>query len=72
MSQQCALAAKKANSILGCIKKQRDQKNKEVYPLPLVCPRGATSGILCAVLGSSFQERQRNSRGSPLKGYKDE
>ena len=50
MSQQCALAAKKASGILECIKECGQQVAS------LLCPDEATFGVLCPVLCSSVQD----------------
>jgi len=51
--------------------KERGQQVKGGHLLTRAEQREATSGVLCLVLGSSVQERQRTSRASPAEGCKD-
>ena len=57
MSHQCALVARKANGILGCIKRSAGQQVKGGSPPALLYPSEVASGVLCPVLGSPLQER---------------
>lgn len=66
-SQQCALAAKKANDILACIRHSFNRGSQEVI-LPSI--GGAAPGVLCPALGSPVQERPGRTAENPVEGYK--
>jgi len=69
MSQQCALAAKKASGLLGCI--ECGQQVEGGSPPPLLYSGEAPSAVLCPVLGSPVQEKQATTGKSPAEGYED-
>ncbi|KAK4816570.1 hypothetical protein QYF61_017960 [Mycteria americana] len=67
MSQQCALAAKKANGILSCIKEECCQHVEGGDPSSLLSTGEASSGV-CSVLGPSVQEKTWTYWRKPSKG----
>ncbi|GAB0179516.1 cAMP-dependent protein kinase inhibitor alpha [Grus japonensis] len=70
MSHQCALAAQKANHILGCIKRRMASRPWEMI-LPLYS--GETPpGVLHPSLESSVQEGHGPVRAGPGKGHRND
>jgi len=59
MSQQCALAAQKANCVLGCIKRGVARREREVI-------------VLCPGLGPPVQEGHGALGMGPEEGHKDD
>ena len=72
MSQECLLAAQKANHILGCIKKSVASKAREVI-LPL-CSALVRFHLKYSMQlwGSTVQERHGPVGASPEEGHKND
>ena len=71
MSYQCALAAQKANHILGCIKRSVTSRSREVF-LPLFSALLRSHLEQCPILGPPTQEEHGAVGAGPEKGHKDD
>ena len=69
MSQQCMLAAQKANCIRGCIETSETSRSREV--ILLLYSREAHSGVLCPDMEPPTQEGHGVVGVGPEKGHKD-
>jgi len=72
MRQQHALAAQKANSILGCIKRSMASRSRKVILPPLLCTGEASPGVLRTPHLAAVQERHRPGGVCLEEGHKND
>lgn len=68
ISQHCALLAKVASNVLGCLRKEECCRKSRELILPLSTGE-ATAGVPCLLLGSLLQQRHGSTGDCLAKGW---
>ena len=71
MSRQCALAAQRANRVLGCIRRSVASRLRG-DSAPLLCSGETSPGVLRSTLVPSAREGHGTVGAGPKEGYKND